>query len=105
MLKGQKDSPPGAMHRPETGSPSNPINERTTWEMTIQPLPNPTPHPTPDKDTMKAFVTTLHTAKTAVGAIIAHTIAKPTIAPTVTVVHRDIVSIGVPSAGKTRIGF
>ncbi|EGN94837.1 hypothetical protein SERLA73DRAFT_143714, partial [Serpula lacrymans var. lacrymans S7.3] len=26
MLKGQKDSPPGAMHRPETDSPSNPIN-------------------------------------------------------------------------------
>ncbi|EGO04920.1 hypothetical protein SERLA73DRAFT_68578 [Serpula lacrymans var. lacrymans S7.3] len=26
MSKGQKDSPPGTMHRPETGSPSNPIN-------------------------------------------------------------------------------
>ncbi|EGN99295.1 hypothetical protein SERLA73DRAFT_73832 [Serpula lacrymans var. lacrymans S7.3] len=26
MSKGQKGSPPGAMHRPETGSPSNPIN-------------------------------------------------------------------------------
>ncbi|EGO03147.1 hypothetical protein SERLA73DRAFT_129392, partial [Serpula lacrymans var. lacrymans S7.3] len=26
MSKGQKDSPPGAMHKPKTGSPSNPIN-------------------------------------------------------------------------------
>ncbi|EGN99704.1 hypothetical protein SERLA73DRAFT_135060, partial [Serpula lacrymans var. lacrymans S7.3] len=26
MSKGKKDSPSGAMHRPETGSPSNPIN-------------------------------------------------------------------------------
>ncbi|EGO18792.1 hypothetical protein SERLADRAFT_443763 [Serpula lacrymans var. lacrymans S7.9] len=26
MSKGQKDSLPGAVHRPETGSPSNPIN-------------------------------------------------------------------------------
>ncbi|EGN92727.1 hypothetical protein SERLA73DRAFT_146603, partial [Serpula lacrymans var. lacrymans S7.3] len=26
MSKGQKDSPPGTMHRPKTGFPSNPIN-------------------------------------------------------------------------------
>ncbi|EGN99440.1 hypothetical protein SERLA73DRAFT_73962 [Serpula lacrymans var. lacrymans S7.3] len=96
MSKGQKDSLPGAMHRPETGSPSNPINVDDDAAMIDQLYAgmynlgddNPTtPQSNASSNTRQRYR------------------EGPTIAPTVTVVHRDIVSIDVPSAGKTRIGF